>query len=416
MLNISSVRNDFPILNETVYGKQLVYLDNAATTQKPSCVLNRVMQYYLHQNSNVHRGVHYLSELSSGFYESVRETVRSFINARSSKEIVFTHGTTDAINLVADSFGRAFVQEGDEILVTQMEHHSNLVPWQMLCEKRRAVLKSVPIDSSGRLQTNTLDAMITGRTRLMAVAYVSNVLGTVNPVKDIIAAAHRRNVPVLIDAAQAVQHLPIDVQDLNCDFLVFSGHKLYAETGIGVLFGKKHLLDRMPPYQTGGGMIATVRPDQTVFSEPPLKFEAGTVNIAAAISLATAIEYLHEIGLDRIFAHEAEMVRVAVETLSAIDGVSVYGPPSRCGIVSFNLENAHCYDIGMILDKMGVAVRTGHHCAQPLMDALGLAGSVRASFALYNTAQDIERLAEAVRIAQSMLSGKNADAGGPHDC
>jgi cysteine desulfurase/selenocysteine lyase len=414
MPDIDLIRSDFPILGEAVYGKPLVYLDNAATSQKPRQVLNRVMEFYLHQNSNVHRGVHYLSEMSSGFYESVRETVRSFINSEFPEEIIFTHGTTDSINLVADSFGRAFVNEGDEIIVTQMEHHSNFVPWQIMCETRGAVLKAIPVDPGGRLLIETLDALITERTRLLAVTYVSNALGTVNPVKAIAAAAHRRNVPVLIDAAQAVPHLPIDVQDLDCDFLVFSGHKMYAETGIGVLYGKKRYLDRMPPYQTGGGMIARVKPDKTTFLQLPLKFEAGTVNIAAAISLAAAIEYLQDIGFEAICAHETDIIKEAVETLSAIDGVCVHGHPPRCGILSFNLENAHCYDVGILLDKMGVAVRTGHHCAQPLMDQMGLAGTVRASFALYNTSQDIERLAAAIRKAQSMLSCEKSKANISH--
>lgn len=404
MLDIETIRADFPILGEEVYGNGLVYLDNAATTQKPRMVLERVMHYYERRNSNVHRGVHYLSEQAGMLYESVRESVRTFINAGSTAEIIFTGGTTASINLVADSFGRAFIHPGDEIVITRMEHHSNIVPWQVLCEQRGATLKVADLDEKGNLLSESLESLITDRTGLVAVTWVSNALGTVNPIQDIIALAHARDVPVLVDAAQAIQHLPVDVRELDCDFLVFSGHKIYAETGIGVLYGKEKWLDAMPPYQTGGGMIADVNIRHTTCADLPLKFEAGTGNIAAAVSLGAALEYLEAIGLDAVHAHENEVLAQAVEIIGKLDGVIQYGDRQRCSILSFNLENVHSYDTGMILDKMGVAVRTGLHCTQPLMEHLGISGTVRASFALYNTLEDVERLAAAIQKAQAMLS------------
>ena len=405
MLEVKRVRNDFPILKETVYGNPMVYLDNAATTQKPQVVLDRIIAYYSCQNGNIHRGAHFLSELSSAAYESVRESVRVFINAKSVSEIVFTRGATESINLVAASFGREFINPGDEIIVTQMEHHSNIVPWQALCKNAGAVLKVIPADKDNRLVLGSLDTLITERTRLISLTYVSNVLGVVNPVEEIIATAHDHDVPVLIDAAQAVQHMPLDVQKLGCDFLVFSGHKMYAETGIGILYGKEKWLEAMPPYQFGGGMISQVNFEKTSYAELPFKFEAGTGNVAAAVSLDAAIGYLKQIGLERVYAHENALMSYALEKIRSMDRVILYGNiPARCGVVSFNLENVHHYDVGMVLDKYGIAVRTGMHCAEPLMAHLGVDGTIRASFALYNTQEEIDKLVEGLEKAQTVLS------------
>lgn len=405
MLEVKRVRTDFPILKETVHGYPLVYLDNAATTQKPQVVLDRILDYYSCQNGNIHRGAHFLSELSSAAYESVRESVRVFINAKSLSEIVFTRGATESINLVAASFGREFINPGDEIIVTQMEHHSNIVPWQELCKNSGAVLKVIPMDRESRLVTGSLDTLITEKTRLISVTYVSNVLGVVNPVEEIIATAHAQNVPVLVDAAQAVQHMPLDVQKMDCDFLVFSGHKMYAATGIGVLYGKEKWLEAMPPYQFGGGMISQVSFEKTSYAELPFKFEAGTGNVAAAVSLDAAIGYLKQVGLDTIYDHENDLLSYALEKISAMDRVILYGNiPARCGVVSFNLENVHHYDVGMILDKYGIAVRTGMHCAEPLMSHLGVGGTIRASFALYNTREEIDKLVDVLEKAQTILN------------
>ena len=404
----NNIRNDFPILDTTVYGQPLVYLDNAATTQKPRFVLDRIMDYYRRQNSNIHRGVHTLSEQASGLYEAARACVRAFINADCSEEIVFTGGATESINLAAACFGRAFLKPGDEVLITGMEHHSNIVPWQQLCQNMGVVLNVIPVDDHGSLLVESLDELITERTRLLAVTYVSNALGTINPVRAIIDSAHAHDVPVLVDAAQAIQHLPVDVQALDCDFLVFSGHKMYAETGVGVLYGKRKWLEAMPPYQCGGGMVRDVNYNQTRFAETPLKFEAGTGNIGGVLSLQAAIEYLTGIGFDFIGEHEHHLVTLASERIAALEGVRVYGPPARCGIVSFNVDRAHAYDVGMILDKLGIAVRTGHHCAQPLMDRLGINGTVRASFGIYNSPEEIDRLVAGIRKAQTMLCPKYA--------
>jgi cysteine desulfurase / selenocysteine lyase len=403
-VDIDAIRSDFPILGATVYGKPLVYLDNAATTQKPRAVLDRVVAYYTRHNSNIHRGVHYLSEQASAIYESARETVQTFINASRREEVVFTRGTTESINLIAHGFGDAFVQPGDEILITQMEHHSNFVPWQVLCKRRGAVLKVVPVDEKGHLVLEALEGLMSDKTRLLAVTYVSNALGIVNPVQQIIGMAHARNVPVLVDAAQAVQHMPLDVQALDCDFLVFSGHKMYAETGIGVLYGKECWLEAMPPYQLGGGMIRKVRLEKTTYAELPFKFEAGTGNIAAAVSLAAAIDYLQHIGLATVRDHESRLIRTAVETIGSHQKVTLYGNGARrCGVLSFNLDDAHPYDVGMVLDKMGIAVRTGLHCAEPLMERLGIRGTVRASVGLYNTIEEIDRLAAGIGKACGLL-------------
>lgn len=407
MLDIDTIRNDFPILREKVYGKPLVYLDNAATTHKPQSVLDRVINHYSRQNSNCHRGAHFLSEQASAAYESARESVRSFINAQSPAEIIFTRGTTESINLVAESFGRKFVRADDEIIITQMEHHSNIVPWQRLCESRGARLKVLPMNKKGMLKLDRLSKLITENTKLLCVSYVSNTLGIVNPIREIIALAHRYDVAVLVDAAQAVQHIPLDVQEMDCDFLAFSGHKMYAETGIGVLYGKQRWLEAMPPYQSGGGMIGNVGLRESTYAELPLKFEAGTANAAGAISLQAAIDYLQEIGLDAIVNYENELINRAVESIASLEGVIVYGDfPQRCGVVSFNLENAHPYDVGMILDKLAIAVRSGNHCAQPLMEHLGISGTVRISLALYNTPQEIDKLIAGVEKCRDMIGSR----------
>lgn len=404
MLDINRIRSDFPILDTTVHDAVLVYLDNAATTQKPRVVLDSILGFYSNSNSNIHRGVHRLSEQASAIYERARSTVKNFINASSTNEIIFTSGTTGSINLVADSFGRAFISEGDEIIISEMEHHSNLVPWQELCERHRAVLKVLPFGAEGTLDIDAVSSLITGRTKLLTLCHVSNALGVVNPVHDVIRIAHAADVPVLIDAAQAAPHLPLDVLDLDCDFLVFSGHKMYAGTGIGVLFGKQRYLEAMPPYQTGGGMIDNVSIDSTTYAELPLKFEAGTPNIVGAVSLASAIDYIHGIGINDILHHEQELMRYALHALSTVEDLQIYGPGEHhCGAVSFNLSGVHPYDAGMIVDRMGVAIRTGTHCAEPTMKHLGVTGTMRASFAMYNTQLEVDVLIEALRKARQLL-------------
>ncbi|MBD3380306.1 MAG: SufS family cysteine desulfurase [Candidatus Omnitrophica bacterium] len=403
-MNAEKIRLDFPILEEKVGGKPLVYLDNAATTHKPGAVLDRLIEFYTRMNSNVHRGVHSLSREASGAYEGARETVRSFIGARSAKEVIFTRGTTDGINLIADIFRETVINAGDEVLVTEMEHHSNLIPWQAACAKKGAVLKVLPFDGEGRLKTDELDGMLTDKTRIMALSYISNVLGTENPVKDIVRTARSRGVPVLVDGAQAVQHIKVDVRELDCDFFVFSGHKMYAPTGIGVLYGKKEWLDRLSPYRYGGGMVNSVSLDRSEYAEAPFKFEAGTGSLAEAVSLAAAIGYMDSIGMEGIKEHERRLSEMLCERLAGIGGVTVYGPPSgRRGVVSFNLEGAHPYDVGTLLDKMGIAVRTGTHCAEPVMKRLGVPGTVRASFAVYNTEKEIEKLAGGVKKIRAIL-------------
>lgn len=404
MLNIDTIRADFPILGRLVYGKKLVYLDNAATTQKPRSVLEKTLAFYSESNSNIHRGAHYLSEMASEYYEAARQSVKNFINAKSTYEIIFTGGTTESINTVAHCFGTQRVKEGDEVVITEMEHHSNLVPWQILCKQKRAILKVVPFDNEGKLNVNALKSFVNEKTVLIALTYVSNVMGVVNPVKEIIAWAHAYDVPVLVDAAQAVQHKPIDVLDLDCDFLVFSGHKMYAETGIGVLYGKEKWLDSMPPYQYGGGMIANVDFDRTTFAELPFKFEAGTPNIAGAISIGASIDYINKIGMNEIYAYEQNLLRYAARQLSRLEGIQLYGTTEQqCGVVSFNIRNVEAYDAAMILDKMGIALRSGTHCAEPVMKHFGIKGTIRASFALYNTIEEINALTEGVKKVQSMF-------------
>jgi cysteine desulfurase/selenocysteine lyase len=405
MIDIDSIRADFPILRKEIHGKPLVYLDNAATTHKPREVLSKILKFYTESYSNVHRGVHTLSDEASTAYEEARERTRSFINASSAREIVFTRGTTEAVNMVADTFGRAFIRAGDEIVISEMEHHSNLVPWQILCERKGALLKVLPFHDDGELRLDRLADMITDKTRLLAIVYVSNVLGTINDMARIITLARERQVPVLVDGAQAVQHLPVDVQALDCDFFAFSGHKMYAGTGCGVLYGKEKWLEAMPPYQSGGGMVAKVDFGGTTFAELPYKFEAGTGSIASVISLAAAMDYLVRIGLPEIAAHEQEVLDYAVKRLAEMDGVNVYGKNvRRCGAVSFNLHGIHPFDAGSVLDKLGIAVRTGAHCAEPVMRHYGVPGMLRASIALYNTKEEIDRLMAGLERVRTLLS------------
>ena len=405
MYDIEKIREDFPILSRQVYGRPLVYLDNAATTQKPLQVLDAMREEYLNVNANVHRGVHYLSQQATDLHEAAREKVRLFINARKTEEIVFTRGTTEAINLVASSFCLSQMQPGDEVLVTDMEHHSNIVPWQLQAMQRGIVVRHLPISDDGRLVCcNDIATYMTARTRLVSVAHVSNVLGTVNPVADIIRQAHERNIPVLVDAAQSAPHIPLDVQLLDCDFLAFSGHKMYGPTGIGVLYGKEAWLEKLPPYQGGGEMIDRVSWEKTTFERLPFKFEAGTPDYVATHGLATAIDYLSQIGLDAVAAHETELTRYCMEQLRSIGGITIYGPDEpHDAVVSFNVGGVHHLDIGTLLDRLGIAVRTGHHCAQPLMSRLGIQGTVRVSFALYNTKEEVDTLAEGLRRVMQMF-------------
>ena len=405
MYDIEKIREDFPILSRQVYGRPLVYLDNAATTQKPLQVLDAMREEYLNVNANVHRGVHYLSQQATDLHEAAREKVRLFINARKAEEIVFTRGTTEAINLVASSFCLSQMQPGDEVLVTDMEHHSNIVPWQLQAMQRGIVVRHLPISDDGRLVCcNDIATYMTARTRLVSVAHVSNVLGTVNPVADIIRQAHERNIPVLVDAAQSAPHIPLDVQQLDCDFLAFSGHKMYGPTGIGVLYGKEAWLEKLPPYQGGGEMIDRVSWEKTTFERLPFKFEAGTPDYVATHGLATAIDYLSQIGLDAVAAHETELTRYCMEQLRSIGGITIYGPDEpHDAVVSFNVDGVHHLDIGTLLDRLGIAVRTGHHCAQPLMSRLGIQGTVRASFALYNTKEEVDTLVEGLRRVMQMF-------------
>lgn len=403
--NINKVREDFPILSREIYGKSLVYLDNAATTQKPLCVLDAMREEYLNVNANVHRGVHYLSQQATDLHEAAREKVRQFIHAQKTEEIVFTRGTTEAINLVASSFCESQMKEGDEVLVTEMEHHSNIVPWQLQAQKRGIVVRHLPITDDGRLVScDDIATYLTERTKLLSIAHVSNVLGTINPVADIIKIAHERGIPVLVDGAQSAPHLKIDVQAMDCDFFAFSGHKMYGPTGIGVLYGKEKWLEKLPPYQGGGEMIDKVTWERTTFECLPFKFEAGTPDYVATHGLAQAIDYINAIGLDAIEAHEQALTRYCMEQLQAIDGMKIYGPQSsiaKDAVVSFNVGNIHHLDLGTLLDRLGIAVRTGHHCAQPLMERLGIQGTVRASFALYNTKEEIDALVAGIcRVSQ----------------
>ena len=402
MLDIQKIREDFPILSRTVYDKPLVYLDNAATTQKPLCVLDAMRDEYLNVNANVHRGVHYLSQQATDLHEAARETVRRFVNAGSVNEIIFTRGTTEGLNLVASSFCEEFMQEGDEVIVSVMEHHSNIVPWQLQAAKRGIAIRVIPMNECGDIDMDAYKAMLNERTKLVSIAHVSNVLGTINPVKEITRIAHEHGVPVLVDGAQSTPHFRVDVQDIDCEFFVFSGHKMYGPTGIGVLYGKESWLDRLPPYQGGGEMIESVTFEKTVFEKLPFKFEAGTPDYVATHGLAKAIEYIESIGLDNISAHERELTDYCMQRLSEIDGMRIFGTSShKDAVVSFLVRDIHHLDMGTLLDRLGIAVRTGHHCAQPLMDRLGIQGTVRASFALYNTKEEIDILANGIaRVSQ----------------
>ena len=409
MFDVEKVRADFPILSRDVYGKPLVYLDNAATTQKPLCVLDAMRDEYLNENANVHRGVHYLSQQATELHEAARETVRSFINAKSATEIVFTRGTTEGLNLVAQCFTEAFMHEGDEVIVSVMEHHSNIVPWQLQAQKKGIVIKVIPMTDDGELDMEAYRGLFSEKTRIVSVAHVSNVLGTVNPVEEIISIAHEHDVPVMVDGAQSVPHFAVDVQKLDCDFLAFSGHKVYGPTGIGVLYGKERWLDAMPPYMGGGEMIASVSFEKTVFERPPLKFEAGTPDYVATRGLATALDYVSALGMDNIYRHEQDLVAYAMERMQNVEGMNIFGSRKhRDAVISFLVnsqtgETIHHMDMGTLLDRLGIAVRTGHHCAQPLMDRLGVLGTIRASFALYNTREEIDALVAGIERTRKMF-------------
>ncbi len=402
--NVEDIRQDFPILQREVYGRPLVYLDNAATTQKPRSVVEAISNEYFSTNANVHRGVHFLSQKATDLHEAARERVRQFINARSTAEVLFTRGTTESLNLVASSFGEAFLKEGDEVIVSVMEHHSDIVPWQLLRERKGIVIRVIPMDDSGRLDLEAYERLFSERTRLVCVAHVSNVLGTVNPVKQMAVTAHAHGAYMLVDGAQSIPHFKVDVQDLDCDFLTFSGHKIYGPTGIGVLYGRESLLEKMPPYQGGGEMIARVTFEHTTYERLPYKFEAGTPDYVGTHALAAAIDYVEALGMDEIAAHERRLTQYAMERLGAIKDMHLYGTtPDKDAVVAFNVGNIHPLDLGTLLDRLGIAIRTGHHCAQPLMQRCGVEGMARASFALYNTMDEIDKLAEGIERVSKMF-------------
>lgn len=404
MYNIQKVRQDFPILSREVYGRPLVYLDNAATTQKPLCVLDAMREEYLNVNANVHRGVHYLSQQATDLHEAARETVRAFINAKSASEVIFTRGTTEAINLVVSSFADEFMGEGDEVIVSVMEHHSNIVPWQLQAAKKGISIRVIPMNDRGEILLDEYGKLFTDRTKIVSVAHVSNVLGTVNPVKEMIRIAHEHGVPFMLDGAQSAPHFKVDVQELDCDFFAFSGHKMYGPTGVGALYGKEDWLDRLPPYQGGGEMIESVSFERTVFEKLPFKFEAGTPDYVATHGLATAIKYMEGLGMDNISAHEKALTEYAMRRMREIDGMRLFGEAGgKDAVVSFLVGNIHHLDMGTLLDRLGIAVRTGHHCAQPLMTRLGIQGAVRASFALYNTFGEIDTLVEGIKRVRAMF-------------
>lgn len=404
MFDVTKIRKDFPILSRKVYDRPLVYLDNAATTQKPLCVLDAMREEYLNVNANVHRGVHYLSQQATDLHEQAREKVRKFINAGSVNEIVFTRGTTESLNLVVSSFCDEFMSEGDEVIVSVMEHHSNIVPWQLQAARKGISLKVIPMNDKGELLLDEYENLFTERTKIVSVAQVSNVLGTVNPVKEIVRIAHEHGVPVMVDGAQSTPHFAVDVQDIDCDFFAFSGHKMYGPTGVGVLYGKEDWLDRMPPYQGGGEMIESVSFEKTVFEHLPFKFEAGTPDYVATHGLATAIDYINSIGIDNISRHEQELTKYAMQKMQEIDGMRIFGTADhKDAVVSFLVGDIHHLDMGTLLDRLGIAVRTGHHCAQPLMIRLGIQGTVRASFAMYNTTEEIDALVEGIKRVSKMF-------------
>jgi len=401
---LAAMRHDFPSLRQRAHGKPLIYLDNAATTQKPQAVIDRLSRFYADENANVHRGIHWLSERATDAYESARDVVRRFLNARDPHEIVFVRGTTEAINLVASSYGQARVGRGDEVVVSAMEHHSNIVPWQLLCERQGARLRVIPVSDAGELDLGTFEKLLNPRTRLVSIVHVSNALGTVNPIEEIVHMAHRRHIPVMVDGAQAVSHRPVDVQALGCDFYAFSGHKVFGPTGIGVLHGKSELLGAMPPYQGGGDMIASVAFERTLYKGPPHRFEAGTPHIAGAVGLAAAIEYLTNVGWERIALHERELLNHATDKLTRVPGLRLIGAPKENGgILSFVLDEVHPHDVGTVLDREGVAIRTGHHCCQPLMERLGVPATARVSLAFYNTSEDIDALEAALKTVRGVF-------------
>ncbi|MFW5962868.1 MAG: aminotransferase class V-fold PLP-dependent enzyme [Bacteroidota bacterium] len=403
-LDIQKIREDFPILHQKVYDKPLIYLDNAATTQKPVQVIDTVKEIYTTKNSNIHRGIHYLSESLTEQYEEARRSVQAFINAKKPEEVIFTNGTTDSINAIAYSFGERFIAEGDEVIISEMEHHANIVPWQVICERKKASLRYVPINDKGELILEELKKLVSNKTRIIAVTHVSNTLGTINNIKDIISIAHGQNIPVLIDGAQSIQHMTVDVQNMDCDFYVFSGHKVYGPNGTGVLYGKEEWLEKLPPYKTGGEMIKKVTLEKTTYNELPFKFEAGTPNYVGAIGMAEALKYLSNIGLSKIQEHEEDLLNYASKKLQNIEGLRFYGTANKkISVLSFLLGDIHPYDTGMILDKMGIAVRTGHHCTEPLIDRFKIPGTVRASFALYNTKEEIDVLYDSLLKTKKMF-------------
>ena len=409
--DLNKIRKDFPILSRMVYDRPLVYLDNAATTQKPLCVLDKMREEYLNVNANVHRGVHWLSQQATELHEGARETVRKFINAKSVNEIVFTRGTTEGLNLIASSFSEAFMQEGDEVIVSTVEHHSNIVPWQLQQPRKGIVLKVIPMDDNGAMDLQAFEKMISQKTKIVSISHVSNVLGTINPVEEVIRIAHEHNIPVVVDGAQSTPHFKVDMQQLDCDFFVFSGHKVYGPTGIGVLYGKEAWLDKLPPYQGGGEMIEHVSFEKSTFERPPLKFEAGTPDYIATTGLATALDYVSAFGMDAIQKHEEELTRYAISQLQMIEGMKLFGVPSHAdvtrlhhdAVISFQLRDIHHMDMGTLLDRLGIAIRTGHHCAQPLMNRLGVLGTSRASFALYNTKDEVDALVAAIQRISTMF-------------
>ncbi|MBN8469631.1 cysteine desulfurase [Corallococcus exiguus] len=403
--DLARVRADFPILRQEVRGRPLVYLDSAATGQKPQAVLDAITRYYTHDNANVHRGVHILSERATQAFEDARETVRRFIHAKDVREVIFVRGTTEAINLVAATYGRKHVGPGDEVLISAMEHHSNIVPWQMVCDAAGAKLRVIPVDERGELRMDTVDALLTEKTRLLAITHVSNALGSVNPIKELVAKAHARNIPVLVDGAQSVTHFPVDVQDLGCDFYAFSGHKLFGPTGIGVLYGKLALLESLPPYQGGGDMILSVTMEKTVYNRVPHRFEAGTPDMAGAVGLAAAIRYLEAVGMENVSQHDQWLLAYATDALQSIPGLKLVGTaPHKTGVLSFTLEDVHPHDVGTILDQEGICIRTGHHCAQPLMQRFGVAATARASLALYNTREDVDALVKGLHKVKEVFA------------
>ena len=409
--DLNKIRKDFPILSRMVYDRPLVYLDNAATTQKPLCVLDKMREEYLNVNANVHRGVHWLSQQATELHEGARETVRKFINAKSVNEIVFTRGTTEGLNLIASSFSEAFMQEGDEVIISTVEHHSNIVPWQLQQPRKGIVLKVIPMDDNGAMDLQAFEKMINQKTKIVSISHVSNVLGTINPVEEVIRIAHEHNIPVVVDGAQSTPHFKVDMQQLDCDFFVFSGHKVYGPTGIGVLYGKEAWLDKLPPYQGGGEMIEHVSFEKSTFERPPLKFEAGTPDYIATTGLATALDYVSALGMDAIQKHEEELTRYAISQLQMIEGMKLFGVPSHAdvtrlhhdAVISFQLRDIHHMDMGTLLDRLGIAIRTGHHCAQPLMNRLGVLGTSRASFALYNTKDEVDALVAGIKRISTMF-------------